>query len=122
MNDCTSSHRVMDVLGVTTIATDTQGSARLPAVTGDVEFRDVHFAYAGRQDLPVLSGLNLRVPAGSSMALVGSSGSGKSTAVALLLRLYEPSSGVLRSSTRPVVAIPYLPMESLLQRETVERI
>ena len=102
--------RVMDVLGVTSPATDAGGSTRLPNVKGNLEFKDVHFAYAGRQDLPVLSGMSLKVPAGSSMALVGSSGSGKSTAVALLLRLYEPSSGAPQYpvlQTPPIVRCPY---------------
>ena len=83
----------MDVLGVTTPPSHSGGSKRLATVDGDIEFRDVHFSYPGRADSPVLSGLNLRVPVGRSLALVGSSGSGKSTAVALLLRLYEPSGG-----------------------------
>ena len=69
------------------------GGQRLPSLRGDVEFRSVHFAYGGRRDVAVLRGLSLRVPAGSSVALVGASGSGKTTAVALLLRLYEPTAG-----------------------------
>lgn len=85
--------RVMDVLGVTTPPSHAAGSARPAAVAGDIEFRGVDFAYPGRAGSPVLRGLSLRVPQGSSLALVGSSGSGKSTAVALLLRLYEPSGG-----------------------------
>ena len=68
----------------------------VPAGGLDVEFRNVNFGYAGgvaagRSD--VLSGLNLRVPAGGSLALVGASGSGKSTVLRLLYRLYEQQSG-----------------------------
>lgn len=60
---------------------------------GDVEFRDVHFAYPSRPSVQVLRGLNLVIPAGKTTALVGPSGSGKSTVVGLLERWYEPASG-----------------------------
>jgi len=56
-----------------------------------VEFCDVNFAY--KPEEPVLKGFNLKVKAGSTVALVGSTGSGKSTVVSLLCRFYEPSTG-----------------------------
>ena len=60
-------------------------------VRGDVEFDAVQFAYPTRPDVGVLRGFSLRVPAGTSLALVGGSGSGKSTVGALLTRLYDPT-------------------------------
>jgi len=63
---------------------------------GDVEFRDVHFSYPSRPDLPVLCGLSLAARAGERIALVGPSGAGKSTIVSLLLRFYDPDSGEVR--------------------------
>lgn len=60
---------------------------------GELEFRNVCFAYPTRKDSPIFQDLSLSVPAGSVMAVVGSSGSGKSTLVSLLLRLYDPDSG-----------------------------
>jgi ABC-type multidrug transport system fused ATPase/permease subunit len=83
----------MDVLALDASPSDTTGEGRLASVRGAVDFRSVHFAYGGRPDAAVLRGLSLRIHAGSSVALVGASGSGKTTAVALLLRLYEPTSG-----------------------------
>ncbi|MDR5682690.1 MAG: ABC transporter ATP-binding protein [Armatimonadota bacterium] len=57
---------------------------------GEIEFRGVTFAYDGR---PVLRGIDLRIPAGSTLAVVGPTGSGKSTLVNLIARLYDPTKG-----------------------------
>ncbi|KAG9442673.1 hypothetical protein H6P81_018527 [Aristolochia fimbriata] len=62
---------------------------------GDIEFRDVHFQYPMRPDIPIFNGLNLKVPSGTSLALVGPSGSGKSSVISLLMRFYDPSSGAI---------------------------
>jgi heme O synthase-like polyprenyltransferase/ABC-type methionine transport system ATPase subunit len=61
--------------------------------TGTIELRDVKFAYPSRPDAPVLSGLNLRIDHGERIALVGGSGSGKSSLQLLLLRFYDPTAG-----------------------------
>ncbi|EWG43986.1 ATP-binding cassette, subfamily B (MDR/TAP), member 1 [Fusarium verticillioides 7600] len=66
---------------------------RLPHVEGTLEFRDVHFRYPTRPEQPVLRGLNLVVRPGQYIALVGASGCGKSTTIALLERFYDPLSG-----------------------------
>ncbi|ORY83184.1 P-loop containing nucleoside triphosphate hydrolase protein [Protomyces lactucae-debilis] len=60
---------------------------------GAIEFKDVHFRYPTRPDVPVLRGLNLRIEPGSYCALVGASGCGKSTTVGLVERFYNPLSG-----------------------------
>ncbi|XP_048223798.1 ATP-binding cassette sub-family B member 10, mitochondrial isoform X4 [Perognathus longimembris pacificus] len=62
---------------------------------GALEFKNVHFAYPARPELPVFQDFSLSIPAGSVTALVGSSGSGKSSVVSLLLRLYDPVSGTV---------------------------
>ncbi|EFP10200.1 CRE-PGP-14 protein [Caenorhabditis remanei] len=66
---------------------------RLPNVIGRVKFENVHFRYPSRKDAKILNGLNLTVEPGTSVALVGHSGCGKSTSVGLLTRLYEPEAG-----------------------------
>lgn len=60
---------------------------------GALEFRNVHFSYPARPEVPIFQDFSLSIPAGSVTALVGPSGSGKSTVVSLLLRLYDPLSG-----------------------------
>jgi ATP-binding cassette subfamily B protein len=69
---------------------------RLPEPpTGEVSMSAVQFAYPGRPDLPALKGFSLTVRAGETVALVGPSGAGKSTVFRLLLRFYDPQSGVV---------------------------
>ncbi len=64
-------------------------------VHGEIEFRDVSFAYPMRPDAPVLTGLNLSMKQGEIVAVVGPSGAGKSTLASLVSRLYDPTSGAL---------------------------
>lgn len=65
----------------------------LSYVHGEIEFKDVHFNYPSRTDSPILQGFNLKVKPGNTVGLVGRSGSGKSTVVALLERFYDPTKG-----------------------------
>ncbi|PNS16458.1 Leptomycin B resistance protein pmd1 [Sphaceloma murrayae] len=74
-------------------------------MTGAIEFRDVHFRYPTRPDTPVLRGLNLTVKPGQYIALVGSSGCGKSTTIALLERFYDPLSGVVLIDGQPITEV-----------------
>ena len=69
-------------------------------VRGDIEFRGVRFAY--HPDAPVLEDVNIRIPAGHNVALVGQTGSGKSTLVKLLLRFHEPVEGRVLVDDRDV--------------------
>ena len=62
-------------------------------LSGKIQFEDVHFKYPTRPDIDVLKGINLEVLPGQSVALVGSSGAGKSTIMQLLLRFYNIESG-----------------------------
>jgi ATP-binding cassette, subfamily B, bacterial len=74
-----------------TVVSGTQPATGMPAQ--GIRFRNVTFAYPAALDRPVLSGLDLDIPAGSSLAIVGVNGAGKTTLAKLLCRLYDPQSG-----------------------------
>ncbi|KAK7207901.1 ABC multidrug transporter Mdr1 [Myxozyma melibiosi] len=65
----------------------------LSSISGDIELHDIKFIYPSRPDVTVLENMNLKVPAGKTVALVGASGSGKSTIVGLVERFYLPVAG-----------------------------
>ena len=68
-------------------------------IEGEIEFRGLNFSYEGKQ---VLHDLNLRVPAGSSLAIVGPTGAGKTTLVSLIPRIYDAESGMVLIDGRPI--------------------
>ncbi|TYJ37687.1 hypothetical protein E1A91_A05G392900v1 [Gossypium mustelinum] len=91
---CAAGERIMEVMKrVPNIDSDNLEGEILEKVTGAVEFRHVDFAYPSRPDTMVFKDLCLDIPAGKTVALVGGSGSGKSTVIALLQRFYDPLGG-----------------------------
>jgi ATP-binding cassette, subfamily B, multidrug efflux pump len=92
---------------------------------GDIEFRGLNFAYNGAT---ILHGVNLYVPAGSSLAIVGPTGSGKTTLVSLIPRIYDAAPGTVLIDGRPIREYPlkflrhqigFVPQETFLFSETV---
>ncbi len=68
---------------------------------GHIEFRNVSFAYPSRQEFPVIRNLSFQIEPGKQLAIVGPSGAGKSTLTALLLRLFDPTSGIIMVDGKP---------------------
>jgi ATP-binding cassette subfamily B protein len=94
-------------------------------IRGEIEFRSLNFFYNG---VPVLTGITLEVPAGSTLAVVGPTGSGKSTLTYLVGRLYDAIDGAVLVDGRPVSAhrletlrgaIGYVPQETFLFSDTL---
>ena len=63
---------------------------------GDITFENVHFSYPQRKEIKILNGLNMKIPAGKTVALCGASGGGKSTIIQLLQRFYDPTVGTIK--------------------------
>jgi ATP-binding cassette subfamily B protein len=83
--------KIIDVLDQEPEVVDRPGAATLPRIKGDVHFEDVRFGYGSGPE--VLHGVELDVPAGTTVALVGHTGAGKSTIAKLLARFYDPRAG-----------------------------
>ncbi len=69
---------------------------KIESMQGDIEFSKVEFSYPSRSDIPILQGTDIKIKAGSTIALVGHSGCGKSTCIQLLQRFYDPINGTVR--------------------------
>lgn len=83
---------------------DMGGDVELGEVKGDITFENIHFAYNPSE--PVLKGLNLNVKAGQKVAIVGATGSGKTTIVNLLTRFYDCDSGSIKIDGKDVREVP----------------
>lgn len=84
-----STTRVLDLLD--TKVGIVEGSHSLESIQGDINFNNIDFAYSNREE--VLKNLNLSIPSGSTVGLVGATGSGKTTLIRLLLRFHDSSNG-----------------------------
>jgi len=94
-------------------------------IQGEIEFRNLNFAYNG---VEVLKDINLRIPAGSSLAIVGPTGSGKTTLVDLIPRIYDAAPGTVLIDGRPIRQFPldplrrhigFVPQETFLFSDTI---
>jgi ABC-type multidrug transport system fused ATPase/permease subunit len=112
---------VMEILSYQ--AEPKQENDTAPSLTGQLEFREVGFSYASRADVEVLRKVSFQVQAGEQVALVGSSGSGKSTIASLILQFYKPLSGEVLFDHRPASSyslyalrsqMAYVPQEVIL--------
>jgi ATP-binding cassette subfamily B protein len=72
---------------------DAPTAVELPEIRGEIRFDDVTFAYEGREDAPALADIDLAIPPGQTVALVGSTGAGKSTFAKLVARFHDPTAG-----------------------------
>ena len=85
--------RVINLLHLEPAIADSSDAREMPPITGRIEFRDVHFGYS--EGLPVLRDINLDIPAGTMVALVGPTGAGKTSIANLIARFYDVSAGCI---------------------------
>jgi ATP-binding cassette subfamily B protein len=118
--------RIFEVMDARPLITERPGAVPLPPGAQDIELDRVEFGY--QPDQPVLRGLSLQIPPGQTLALVGTSGSGKSTVSLLLPRFYDVSGGSVRIGGHDVrdlttdslrAAIGLVPEDSFLFSDTV---
>ena len=113
--DVSSARAGMDqlftVLGTSSNTPEKAGAQMPTKVSGQIEFRDLTFGYDPAK--PVLRKLNLTIPAGQTVALVGPSGGGKTTIANLLLRFYDPDQGQLQLDGTDIRHLPLRPYRSL---------
>ncbi|HEY2497250.1 MAG TPA: ABC transporter ATP-binding protein [Candidatus Angelobacter sp.] len=124
-----SMGRINEILVAQSEITDAQVAADLAntaTLRGEIEFRHLNFSYNG---VPVLKDINLTIPAGSSLAIVGPTGSGKTTLVSLLPRIYDTEPGSLLIDGRPVREYPldmlrrnigFVPQETFLFSDSIQ--
>ncbi|MCA1318565.1 ABC transporter ATP-binding protein/permease [Bacillus tianshenii] len=118
-----SAHRIADVLEEEVDLVDKQGIEEKGAVLkGEVSFRNVHFRYPNT-DTPVLEDITFDADAGSTVAIMGATGAGKSSLFQLLPRLYDVNGGVIAVDGKDITDLPlknlrgqigYVPQEALL--------
>lgn len=90
-----ATRRIFELLDTAPKIKDPENPKPLDQVRGQVDFRDVHFAYPDERSVPVLQGVTIEARPGELIALVGPSGAGKSTLVALVPRFYDVTSGAV---------------------------
>ena len=90
-----SFERFIEIMDTSPDITDAANAKPLEVKNGDIEYSDVSFSYTEGEKEIVIDGLDLHIPGGKRVALVGESGAGKSTTVSLLARFYERSGGMI---------------------------
>jgi subfamily B ATP-binding cassette protein MsbA len=99
-----STERIFELMNVEPVIKDAPDALELGHARGEIVFDNVSFSY--RDDLPpAVEGINLKIEPGKTYALVGQSGAGKSTMLSLVLRFYDPQSGIIRLDGRDLRSI-----------------
>ena len=123
-----SIRRVQEILEAQTNVKDTASVTTLDTLHGDIRFNHLTFAHLGNTS-PVLHDINLDIPSGTTLAIIGRTGNGKSTLINLLLRLYNTEPGMIYLDDHDINTIPlktlreniaYVPQDNFLFSDTLK--
>ena len=95
--------RIREIMGMSTEDEEDSSKEPIPNIKGTIDFENVEFEYD--KDVPVLKGVSFHAEAGATTALVGSSGSGKSTILSLVLNFIQPTTGVIKIDGKDLQAV-----------------
>lgn len=118
--------RLFGLLQEKPVIADAADAKALSILSGQVQFQDVHFSY--NTDRPILKGINIQIPAGHTVAVVGASGAGKSTLARLLFRFFDVDSGSISIDDQDIrevtqdslrTAIGVVPQDTVLFNDTI---
>ena len=123
-----SIHRVQEIFDSKPEVADTDKTEPMDEIKGDITFNHLSFIHRGHSE-PTLEDINLHVPAGTTLAIIGRTGNGKSTLVNLLLHLYNTKPGMLLIDGKDINTIPlktlrenigYVPQDNFLFSDTLK--
>lgn len=122
-----SMKRITSILTASSEITDAQADSRITSIHGEIDLHDLTFRYPG-SEIPAVDHVSVHVPCGSTLAIIGRTGSGKSTIVSLLSRLYDVVPGMIHIDGHDIREIPLavlrsqiacVPQDSFLFSDTI---
>ena len=97
-----ASDRILEILGDPSEIDLTLDATSKPVAFGQIKVQDLEFSYPSRPSVQIIKGINFTIEPGQKVAIVGTSGTGKSTLAQLLMRFYEPNAGSISLGERPI--------------------
>ena len=123
-----SARRIKEIMDARTEITDAEDAVDVNKISGEIEFSELTFRHQGAKE-DVLKDINLHIPAGTTLAIIGRTGNGKSTLVNLMLRLYQTEPGMIRIDGHDIGKlhlktlrenIAYVPQDNFLFSDTLK--
>ena len=101
-----ASDRILEILGDPSEVDIHENETKTQVQFGTIDIQDIHFSYPSRPSVEILKGINFNIEPGQKVAIVGTSGTGKSTLAQLMMRFYEPSQGKIMMGEHQIQEMP----------------
>lgn len=101
-----ASDRILEILGDPSEVDIYENETKAPLAFGTIDLQDIHFSYPSRPGVEILKGIRFTIEPGQKIAIVGTSGTGKSTLAQLMMRFYEPSQGKIMMGDYAIQDMP----------------